>query len=137
MGSAVRIASRNLCISTPLWDNGSFIVGLFQPCRNPQNKEKRTHTHTHTHTKKKKEKPRHSSADPRKVRDLIQNVRNEGLRLRGGGSLHDGFGGFKGFNGSGKHLALLLLVLQDTAQRGNRDAFGCVGVNILFSKFRF
>ena len=28
-----------------------------------------------------------------------------------GGSLHDGFGGFDGFGGSGEHLALLLLVL--------------------------
>ena len=36
-----------------------------------------------------------------------------------GGSLHDGFGGFDGFGGSGKHLAqvaLLFLVLQNTAQ---------------------
>ena len=33
-----------------------------------------------------------------------------------GGSLHDGFGGFDGFGGSGEHLALLLLVLQNTAQ---------------------
>ena len=29
---------------------------------------------------------------------------------------HDGFGGFNGFGGSGEHLALLLLVLQNTAQ---------------------
>ena len=29
-----------------------------------------------------------------------------------GGSLHDGFGGFDGFGGSGEHLTLLLLVLQ-------------------------
>ena len=33
-----------------------------------------------------------------------------------GGSLHDGFGGFDGFGGSGEHLTLLLLVLQNTAQ---------------------
>ena len=33
-----------------------------------------------------------------------------------GGSLHDGFGGFDGFGGSGKHPAFLLLVLQNTAQ---------------------
>ena len=26
-----------------------------------------------------------------------------------GGSLHDGFGGFDGFSGSGEHLALFLL----------------------------
>ena len=34
----------------------------------------------------------------------------------GKGSLHDGFGGFDGFGGSGEHLTLLLLVLQNTAQ---------------------
>ena len=28
----------------------------------------------------------------------------------------DGFGGFDGFGGSGEHLTLRLLVLQDTAQ---------------------
>ena len=43
-----------------------------------------------------------------------------GWRKRGvgfkGGSLHDGFGGFDSFGGSGEHLALLLLVLQNTAQ---------------------
>ena len=39
-----------------------------------------------------------------------------GLGLRGVGSLHDGFGGFDGFGGSGEHLALLFLVLQNTAQ---------------------
>ena len=32
-----------------------------------------------------------------------------------GGSLHDGSGGFDGFGGSGEHLTLLLLVLQNTA----------------------
>ena len=41
-----------------------------------------------------------------------------------GGSLHDGFGGFAG---SGEHLALLLLVLQSTAPRGNHDGFGGFG----------
>ena len=45
-----------------------------------------------------------------------------------GGSLHDGFGGFDGFGGSGEHLALLSLVLQNTGQRGNGfggfDGFG-------------
>ena len=33
-----------------------------------------------------------------------------------GGNLHDGFGGFDGFGGSGEHLALLLLVLQNAGQ---------------------
>ena len=37
-----------------------------------------------------------------------------GLSLRGG-SLHDGFGGFDGLGGSGEHLALLSLVLPNTA----------------------
>ena len=49
--------------------------------------------------------------------------------LKGGvefkrGSLHDGFSGFDGFVGSGKHLALLSLALQNTGQRGNRERFG-------------
>ena len=44
-----------------------------------------------------------------------------------GGSLHDGFGGFDGFGGSGKHLALLLLLLQNTVPRGSRDGFGGFG----------
>ena len=54
---------------------------------------------------------------------------SSGWRRRGvefkGGSLHDGFGGFDGFGGSGEHLALLLamLVLQNTAQWGNRGGF--------------
>ena len=39
-----------------------------------------------------------------------------------GGSLHDGLGGFYGFGGSGEHLALLLLVLQNTVPRDDRDA---------------
>ena len=33
-----------------------------------------------------------------------------------GGSLHDGFGGVDVFGGSGEHLALLFLVLQNTAE---------------------
>ena len=41
-----------------------------------------------------------------------------------GGSLHDGF---DGFGGSGEHLALLLLVLQNTVPRGSRDGFGGFG----------
>ena len=48
-----------------------------------------------------------------------------------GGSLDDGFGSFEGFGGSGLHLALLLLVLQNTVPRGRRDCFdgfgGCGG----------
>ena len=31
-----------------------------------------------------------------------------------GGSLHDGFGAFDGFGGSGEHLALLFIILQNT-----------------------
>ena len=41
----------------------------------------------------------------------------------GGGSLHDGFGGFDGFGGSEEHLALLLLVLQNPVPRDDRDGF--------------
>ena len=45
-------------------------------------------------------------------------------------SLHDGIGGFDGFGGSGEHLALLWLVLQNTVPR-DRDGFdgfrGCGG----------
>ena len=40
---------------------------------------------------------------------------------RFGQSLHDGFGG------SGEHLTLLVLLLQNTAHRGNRDGFGGFG----------
>ena len=63
---------------------------------------------------------------------LLQEVR-EGVEFKGG-SLHEGFGGFGGLGGSGEHLALFLLVLQDTGQErrhGNRDGFddfgGCGG----------
>ena len=41
--------------------------------------------------------------------------RKRGIGFKGG-SLHDGFGGFDGFGGSGAHLALVLFVLQNTAQ---------------------
>ena len=44
-----------------------------------------------------------------------------------GGSLHDGFGGFDGFGSSGEHLTLRLLVLQNTAQWGNRGSLDCFG----------
>ena len=44
----------------------------------------------------------------------------EGVGFKGG-SLHDGFGG------SGKHLALLLLLLQNTVPRGSRDGFDGFG----------
>ena len=57
--------------------------------------------------------PKQNSAD-------IQGDGKGGLSLRGG-SLHDGFGGF------GKHLALLLLVLQNTVPRGSRDGFDGFG----------
>ena len=49
-----------------------------------------------------------------------------GLGLRGG-SLHHGFGGFDGFGLSGEHLALLLLVPQNTVPRDDRDGFGGFG----------
>ena len=53
---------------------------------------------------------------------------NGGLGLSGG-SLHDGFGSSGGFGGSGEHgdLAHLLLVLQNTAQWGNRAGFDDFG----------
>ena len=43
------------------------------------------------------------------------------------GSLHDGFGGFDGFGGSGEHLALLLFVPQNTVPRDDRDGFDGFG----------
>ena len=48
--------------------------------------------------------------------------RKRGLSLRG--SLH---GGFDGLGGSGEHLALFLLVLQNTARKDNRDGFDGLG----------
>ena len=54
-----------------------------------------------------------------------------GVELKGG-SLHDGYGGFDGFGGSGEHITLLLLVLENTAQWGDRggfDGFGGFGGN--------
>ena len=33
VGSAARIASHNVCASTPLWGKVSFVVGLLHPCR--------------------------------------------------------------------------------------------------------
>ena len=56
----------------------------------------------------------------------ISGWRKRGGEFKGGG-LHDGFGGFDGFGGSGEHLALLVLVLQNTGQRGKRDGFGGYG----------
>ena len=35
-----------------------------------------------------------------------------------GGGLHDHFGGFDSFGGSGAHLALLVRVFQNTGQKG-------------------
>ena len=55
--------------------------------------------------------------------DVYQDVGKGGLSLRGGG-LHDGFGGFEGSGGSGEHLALFLLVLQNAAQKDKSDGFG-------------
>ena len=50
--------------------------------------------------------------------DLISGCRKRGVEFKGG-SLRDGFGGFDRFDrfgSSGEHHALLLLVLQNTAQ---------------------
>ena len=54
----------------------------------------------------------------------FQDVGKGGLSLRGVAFMTDGFGGF---DGSGKHLALLLLLLQNTVPRGSRDGFGGCG----------
>ena len=48
------------------------------------------------------------------VHQNISGPRKRGFEFKGG-CLHDGFGGFVGFGGSGKHLTLLWLVLQNTA----------------------
>ena len=53
----------------------------------------------------------------------ISGPRKWGVEFKGGG-LHDGFGGF---DGSGAHLALFLLLLQNAGRRGNRDGFGGYG----------
>ena len=50
----------------------------------------------------------------------------KGVELQGG-SLHDGFGGFDGFGGSGEHLAILSFVPQNTGQRGKRGFDACGG----------
>ena len=51
-----------------------------------------------------------------------------GLGLRGVAFMTVlGFGGFDGFGGSGKHLVLLSLVLQNTVPRDDRDGFGGFG----------
>ena len=55
-----------------------------------------------------------------------QDVGKRRLSSRGG-SLHDGFGVFNGFGICGEHLALLLLLLQNTGERGNRDWFDSFG----------
>ena len=58
----------------------------------------------------------------------IVRVGKSGWRRRGvefkGRSLHDGFGGF---DGSGEHLALPLLVLQNTVPRDDHDGFDGFG----------
>ena len=46
-----------------------------------------------------------------------------GLSLRGVAFM-TGFGGCDGFDDSGEHLALVLLVLKNTVPRGNHDGFG-------------
>ena len=51
---------------------------------------------------------------------LFSGCRKGGIGFKGG-SLHDGLGG------SGKRLALLLLVLQNAVPRGSRDSFGGFG----------
>ena len=53
-------------------------------------------------------------------------ITEKGVEFKGG-SLHDGFGGFDGFGSSGEHLALLVFVLQNTAQSGNRGGFDGFG----------
>ena len=50
----------------------------------------------------------------------------QGVEFKGGG-LHNSFGGFDGFGGPGKHLALLSLVLQNAGQRGGFGGFGGCG----------
>ena len=65
------------------------------------------------------------SAEP-SCRLQSQDVRKGGVEFKGG-SLHDGFGGFDGFGGSGEHLAIRLLVLQNTGQRGSCEGFDGVG----------
>ena len=60
------------------------------------------------------------------LRLFLSGCRKRGVGLKGG-SLHDGFGGFDGFGGSRLHLALLLLVLQNTVPRDGFDGFGGFG----------
>ena len=67
------------------------------------------------------------SFDPPITRRVLQQSFRSLFRMseKGGGefkgaSLHDSFGGF---GGSGKHLALLSLVIENTGHRGNRDGF--------------
>ena len=55
--------------------------------------------------------------------DLMSGCRKRGVEFKGG-SLHDGFGGF---DGSAKHLAPLLLLLQNTVPRGSCDGFDGFG----------
>ena len=58
--------------------------------------------------------------------DFYQDDGKGGLGLRGG-SLHDGFGSFDGFGGSEEHLALLLLLLQNTVPRNDHEGFDGFG----------
>ena len=53
-----------------------------------------------------------------------------GVRFKGG-SLHDGFGGFDGFGGSGVHLTLLLLVLQNTGQEATVTGLAVMTVSVM------
>ena len=80
--------------------------------------------HTHTHTKQKTHT--HTCALERPY-ECLSGSRKRGVEFEGG-SLH---GGFDGFGGSGKHLVLLLLVLQNTVPRGSHGGFdgfgGCGG----------
>ena len=51
---------------------------------------------------------------------ILSGSRKRGVEFKGG-SLHDGFGCFDGFGGCAKHLALLLLLLENTVPRGSRE----------------
>ena len=63
---------------------------------------------------------------PSAGRANIQDDRKGGLGLRGVAFM-TGFGGFDGFGGSGTHLVLHLVILQNIVPRGSRDGFDGFG----------